>query len=85
MKANTKHSSPKKKQANLHATFRGVVSLYLLYLAVQTVKGVYGGSTTMPVWIGWVMGVIFAGAAIGFGVYTWRQYRKETAGAEDSD
>lgn len=73
----------KKNQANLRATLRGVVSVYLLYLAVRTVRGVYQDpGTTMPVWAAWLMGLLFAAVAVIFGVYSWKQYQAALKDAE---
>lgn len=73
----------KKNQANLRATFRGAVSVYLVYLAVRTVRGVYQDPyTTMPVWAAWLAGAAFAAVAAVFGLYTWKRYQADLKDAE---
>ena len=73
----------KKNQANLRAAFRGAVSVYLVCLAVRTVRGVYQDPyTTMPVWAAWLVGALFAAVAVGFGLYTWKRYQSDLRDAE---
>ena len=76
-----RYDAEKKNRAGLHATLRGVVVLDLLYLAEKLVKNVYADATTIPAWAAWLIGAAFAAAAIAFGVYTWRAYRKDLAAA----
>lgn len=82
MKKSKNWDTAKKNQAELRAGFRGVVCGYLLYLAIKTIEGVYGGNTTMPVWTGWLLGLLLAAAAVVFGTYAWKQYQAALKDAE---
>ena len=85
MKTMNHYDTEKKNRANLHATLRGVVALYLIYIAQKLVRNVSTGTTTMPAWAAWLIGAAFVAAAVGFGVYAWRAYRKDLVAAKMSD
>lgn len=71
----------RKNKADTKALFRVIVCGYLLYLGWQLVSS--GGSdSSFPPIAGWLTGGLFAAAAIGFGVYSWREYQKALAEAE---
>lgn len=71
----------RKNKADTKALFRVIVCAYLLYLGWQLVSS--GGSdSSFPPIAGWLTGGLFAAAAIGFGVYSWREYKKALAEAE---
>lgn len=72
----------KRSQAFTRALLRGAVAIYLLYLAVSIVRGVYGGTTAMPVLAAWALGIAFAAAAVAFVVYAWRRCRRDLKAAE---
>lgn len=69
-----------KNRADMRALLRGVVSLYLLYLAYKLGCGVKDESFPAAARI--AAGVVFALAAVGFGVYAWRRHRADCEAAE---
>ena len=71
MNSNGKNSS---RVANM-AILRVVVSGYLVYLGASMIRERLNGSSTLPVWAVWVLGLVFILAGLGFGVYSWKQYR----------
>lgn len=72
----------RKRKANLTATFRGVVSLYLLYLGWRIASGALAGDSPIPGWAVWLLCGVFFTAAVGFGFYTWKRYRADLKTAE---
>lgn len=71
----------RKNKADVRAVFRGIVSAYLIYLGWDLIRS--GGSDpTFPVAVGWLAGGLFIAAALGFGWYTWKQYKQALQEAE---
>lgn len=71
----------RKNKADTKALFRAIVCGYLFYLAWQLVN-TGGSDSSFPPIAGWLAGGLFAAAAIGFGVYFWREYKKALKEAE---
>ena len=71
----------KRARAGTAATLRAVISLYIIYLAWSVLKGVRNGSSPVPVWVGWLVAIVFTAAAIAFGVYTWTTWRRDLEAA----
>ena len=67
----------KRARAGTAATLRAVISLYIIYLAWSVLKGVRNGSSPVPVWVGWLVAIVFTAAAIAFGVYTWKTWHRD--------
>ena len=71
----------RKNKADTKALFRAIVCGYLLYLAWQLVNS--GGSdASFPAAADWLTGALFAAAAVGFGLYSWKEYRQALREAE---
>ncbi len=68
-------------RANITASLRGCVCLYLGYLGVSVIRGAASPDTTMPLWLAWVFGVILVLAAAAFGVYTLNRWQLDKAAA----
>ena len=71
----------KRARAGTAATFRALVSVYLIYLGWTVLKGVLNGSSAVPAWAGWLTAVVFTAAAAAFGVYTWKTWRRDLEAA----
>ena len=67
----------KRARAGSTATLRAAICIYIIYLGWSVLKGVLDGSSSMPAWAGWLAAIVFTGAGIAFGVYTWRTYVRE--------
>ena len=78
---NLEYDVQKRARAGTRATFRAVVSIYLCYMAYLVVKGL-GGDSPIPTPVGWAIALVFVAAAVGFGFYTWKHYRKDLADAK---
>lgn len=71
----------RKNKADTRALFRVILCGYLLYLAWQLIQS--GGSDpSFPPLVAWLLGGLFILAAVGFGWYSWREYRRALAEAE---
>ena len=71
----------KRAKAGTAATLRAVISVYIIYLGWTVLKGVRNGSSPVPVWVGWLVAIVFTAAAIAFGVYTWKTWRRDLEAA----
>lgn len=71
-----------KNRANLHATLRGVATLYLISIAVRLVKGTQE-SASIPIQVAWLIAAVFTLAGVFFGIYAWRSYRRELETADE--
>ena len=71
----------KRAKAGTAATLRAVISFYIIYLAWSVLKGIRNGSSPVPVWVGWLVAIVFTGAAVVFGVYTWKTYLRDKEAA----
>lgn len=80
MKNAPEYDVMKKNRAVLHGTLRGVVCVYLACLAWHIMQGPSPASP-MPGWAAYSIAAIFLAAAGGFGIYTWKQYKKDLRGA----
>lgn len=69
----------RKNQANLRMLLRGLVSLYLCFLAYRLVLS---GGDDLPLAVRITAGILFAVCAAAFGVYAFRRYRTECREAE---
>ena len=71
----------RKNKADTRALFRTVACGYLLYLSWQLIRS--GGSTpSFSPLVAWLLGGLLALAAIGYGLYTWKEYRLALREAE---
>lgn len=69
----------RKRQADLRALLRGLVSLYLLYLGYSLAFQA-GGDMSQVLRL--LIGGLFALCAVVFGLYAFRQYRADRSAAE---
>ena len=76
-----KYNLQRKNKAATKALLRAVVSGYLLFLSWQIIKAARSGDASMSEPLAFLIGGVFALAAIIFGVYTWKQYQ---AGLKDA-
>ncbi len=71
----------KRAKAGTAATLRAVISIYVMYLGWNVLKGVVNGNSPVPVWVGWLVAVVFTGAAVAFLIYTWKTYQRDKEAA----
>ena len=70
-----------KNKAKTQILLRILICAYLLYLACQLVSQA-GSDPTLPAAVCWLAGGLFAAAAVGFGIFSWKQYRIHIKDAE---
>ena len=63
-------------------TLRLAVAAYLGYLGFDVLRGHLSGASTISPLLSWLCGLGFMAAALAFGVFSWRRYRRERAAAE---
>ena len=68
----------KNRTVNLFA-LRLAVAAYLVYLGFDLLRGFLAGASTLPAASAWGFGLGFMAAGLGFGVYSFLHYRRETA------
>lgn len=84
-KKHVRYDMQKKNKANMRATFRAVVSLYLLFLSYQIAHGSASGDSPIAPALAFAIGAGFVICALGYGVYTWRQYKSDMSAARLDD
>ena len=84
MDENKKENSAagKNRTVNLFA-LRLAVAAYLIYLGFDLLRAFLIGASTLPTVAAWGFGVGFMAAGLGFGVYSFLHYRRETAAKEE--
>lgn len=63
---------------------RAVIAGYMLYLAWKLMSNMLNGSGSIPELIVWLVCIVFAAVALGFCVYTWKEFRKSMKAAQVS-
>ena len=69
----------KRKRAKGKLTLRILVALYLLYLTKGIVEAAVQRTSTLPLWVTWLVSIVFLLASVVFGTYTWREYKHSLA------
>ncbi len=72
-------------RAGVAATLRALVTGYLLYTGWRIYKGSAGGSSSMPITTACIIALAFAAIAAAFGIYTFRQWRRDVEAARMPD
>lgn len=73
-----KTASGKNRSVN-HFALRLAIAAYLAYLGFDLLRGFLAGASTLSPAAGWGFGIGFMAAGLGFGVYSFLRYRRETA------
>ena len=58
---------------------RAAVAGYLIYLGYMLIRDHLNGKSTLAPWLSWLFGVLFILAGAGFGWFTYKRYRADTA------
>ena len=66
------------------AALRAVVAVYLIYLGVTLILDMMKGESALSPIAAWALGLLFVLAGAGFGLYTWRRWKREAASARDA-
>ena len=70
---NRAKSSGQKNAAQL--ILRGVIAGYLIYLGATLIRDQIRGVATISPTVIWIFGPLFLIAGLGFGFYTWKQWK----------
>ena len=73
MKQKKEHDMAALSKATTGLGLRVLVSGYIIYLACKILKGTLDGGP-IPLWAGWLIFAVFAGAGISFLVFATKQY-----------
>ena len=57
-------------------TLRIVVAGYIIFIAIQVINGTKSETSTIPAWVGSLVGFVFIAAACGFIIYSIRSFLK---------
>ena len=75
---NIKKSADSRRAGNFFAV-RLAVAAYLVYLGFDLLRDFLAGASTLSAAAAWGFGLGFMAAGLGFGVYSFLRYRRETA------
>lgn len=76
-----KYDMKRRSRAGTAATLRAIVAIYVAYMVYNVLRGTIDGSSTLPVWAGWVLGIALLAADAVFAYYIWRTYQADLASA----
>ncbi len=76
-----KENAEKNRSANFFA-LRLAVAGYLAYLGFDLLRAFLAGTSTLSPAAAWGCGVGFMAAGLGFGLYSFLRWRRETAARE---
>ena len=57
------------------SVLRGVIAAYLIYLGGSLIADLLRGSSTLKPLLVWIIAPLFVIAGLGFGFYTWKQWK----------
>lgn len=80
-KETPKYDPRRRSRAGTAATLRAIVVIYVAYMVYNVLRGTIDGSSTLPVWAGWVLSIALLAADAVFAYYIWRCYRVDLAAA----
>lgn len=68
-----------------HAVLRGVIAAYLVYLGASLIYDQLRGRSSLSPLLIWIVGPLFVLSGLGFGLYTWRSWKKDRREAAPQD
>jgi TRAP-type C4-dicarboxylate transport system permease small subunit len=74
---NFEYDIQKRARAGSSAVFRVVVAAYIIYLGWTVLRGVLNGTSPVPVWVAWLVAIVFTAGAGAFLFYTWKKYLRD--------
>ncbi len=72
----------KRTKASNFAVLRTLVAAYLVWLGFSLIRDHLRGVSTLPPALVWAAGLGFIAAALAFGFYTWKLWRRELDAAK---
>ena len=82
----SKYNQQKFNRAVTSVSLRVVVAGYIIFVAVNVINGTKSETSTIPAWVGSLIGFIFIAAAAGFIIYSIFSFRNALRNARlDAD
>ena len=78
---NCEYDPSKRTRASNTAVLRAVVAAYLAYLGFDLLRDRIRGISTLSPVFAWTAGLGFIAAALAFGLYTWKLWKRELEAA----
>lgn len=75
-------AAAKRNRAGGFFALRLAAAAYLAWLGIDLLRSYLAGGSGLSAALSWGFGLAFPLAALGFGIYSFRRYRRETADAE---
>ena len=75
------YDAAKRTRANNLAVLRALVAAYLAWLGFSLIRDCVRGASTLSPAFAWTVGLVFIAAALAFGFYIRRQWKRELAAA----
>ena len=75
------YDAAKRTRANNLAVLRALVAAYLAWLGFSLIRDCVRGASTLSPAFAWTAGLVFIAAALAFGFYIRRQWKRELAAA----
>ena len=75
------YDTAKRAKANNLAALRALVAAYLAWLGFSLIRDCVRGASTLSPVFAWTVGLVFIAAALAFGFYIRRQWKRELAAA----
>ena len=76
------YDAAKRTRANNLAVLRALVAAYLAWLGFSLIRDCVRGASTLSPAFAWTAGLVFIAAALAFGFYIRRQWKRELAAAK---
>lgn len=71
-----KYNQQKLNRALTSAALRIVVAGYIIFIAYHVISGTRSEASTIPSWVGMLIGFVFIAASVGFIIYAVLSFRK---------
>ena len=72
-------------RAGSTAALRALVAGYLVYLGVTLIRNLLNGSSPLPTAAAWCAGIVFIGGGVGFAVYAFLRWRRDSRAPEKKE
>ena len=82
----SKYNQQKVNRAITSVSLRVVVAGYIIFVAINVINGTKSETSSIPAWVGSLIGFVFIAASVGFIIYSILTFRKALQAARlDAD